>query len=304
MKGSDKIRYKLQTATVVEKLIAINVLVFFLFFLFRTIAYLFQLPSDFLLEWFVFPKEPGEFIFKPWSIITYSFLHGGIWHILSNMLILYFSGIYFLNYFSPKRLLNYFFLGVIMGALVYMLSYNLFPAFQSMGRSYLIGASAGVMAVLVGIATYIPNMRVKLLLIGSIKFWYIAAFLVALDIIQIPMSNAGGHLAHLGGAALGYVYTKQLQKGNDIGSWFEKIMDSFVSLFKTTERKAKMKTVYRKNTNKKSATEQRKSFSSRKLDKDEKQKQIDAILDKISKSGYDSLSKSEKDFLFKAGKED
>ncbi|OEY73878.1 rhomboid family intramembrane serine protease [Salegentibacter salarius] len=304
MKGSDKIRYKLQTATVVEKLIAINVLVFFLFFLFRTIAYLFQLPSDFLLEWFVFPKEPGEFIFKPWSIITYSFLHGGIWHILSNMLILYFSGIYFLNYFSPKRLLNYFFLGVIMGALVYMLSYNLFPAFQSMGRSYLIGASAGVMAVLVGIATYIPNMRVKLLLIGSIKFWYIAAFLVALDIIQIPMSNAGGHLAHLGGAALGYVYTKQLQKGNDIGSWFEKIMDSFASLFKTTERKAKMKTVYRKNTNKKSATQQRKPFSSRKLDKDEKQKEIDAILDKISKSGYDSLSKSEKDFLFKAGKED
>ncbi|HKL36121.1 MAG TPA: rhomboid family intramembrane serine protease [Salegentibacter sp.] len=304
MKGSDKIRYKLQTATVVEKLIAINVLVFFLFFLFRTIAYLFQLPSDFLLEWFVFPKEPGEFIFKPWSIITYAFLHGGIWHILSNMLILYFSGIYFLNYFSPKRLLNYFFLGVIMGALVYMLSYNLFPAFQSMGRSYLIGASAGVMAVLVGIATYIPNMRVKLLLIGSIKFWYIAAFLVALDIIQIPMSNAGGHLAHLGGAALGYVYTKQLQKGNDIGSWFEKIMDSFSSLFGSSERKAKMKTVYRKNTNKKSATRPRKSTFSRKLDKDEKQKQIDAILDKISKSGYDSLSKSEKDFLFKAGKED
>ncbi|MBE7639156.1 MULTISPECIES: rhomboid family protein [Salegentibacter] len=304
MKGSDKIRYKLQTATVVEKLIAINVLVFFLFFLFRTIAFLFQLPSDFLLEWFVFPKEPGEFIFKPWSIITYAFLHGGIWHILSNMLILYFSGIYFLNYFSPKRLLNYFFLGVIMGALVYMLSYNLFPAFQSMGRSYLIGASAGVMAVLVGIATYIPNMRVRLLLIGSIKFWYIAAFLVLLDIIQIPMSNAGGHLAHLGGAALGYVYTKQLQKGNDIGSWFEKIMDSLVSLFKPSERKAKMKTVYRKNTNRKTATKQHKATSSQKLDKDEKQKQIDAILDKISKSGYDSLSKSEKDFLFKAGKED
>lgn len=305
MKGSDKIRYKLQTATVVEKLIAINVLVFFLFFLFRTIAFLFQLPSDFLLEWFVFPKEPGEFIFKPWSIITYAFLHGGIWHILSNMLILYFSGIYFLNYFSPKRLLNYFFLGVIMGALVYMLSYNLFPAFQSMGRSYLIGASAGVMAVLVGIATYIPNMRVRLLLIGSIKFWYIAAFLVLLDIIQIPMSNAGGHLAHLGGAALGYVYTKQLQKGNDIGSWFEKIMDGLVSLFKPSERKAKMKTVYRKNTNRKTAaTKQHKATSTEKFDKDEKQKQIDAILDKISKSGYDSLSKSEKDFLFKAGKED
>lgn len=190
-----------------------------------------------------------------------------------------------------------------MGALVYMLSYNLFPAFEATGRSYLIGASAGVMAVLVGIATYIPNMRVRLLLIGSIKFWYIAAFLVALDVIQIPMGNAGGHLAHLGGAALGYTYTKQLQKGNDIGSWFEKIMDSFAAMFQPTERKAKMKTVYRKTSDKKSTSGPRKS-SSKKLDKDEKQKQIDAILDKISKSGYDSLSKSEKDFLFKAGKED
>jgi len=137
MRSSDRIRYKIQTATVTEKLIAINVLVFILFFLLRTIAYLFQLPSDFLLEWFVFPKEPMEFLLKPWSIITYSFLHSGIWHILSNMLILYFSGIYFLNYFSPKRLLNYYFLGVIIGALVYMLSYNLFPAFQAPGPSYL-----------------------------------------------------------------------------------------------------------------------------------------------------------------------
>jgi membrane associated rhomboid family serine protease len=306
MKGSEKLRYKLQTATVVEKLIAINVVIFLLFFLLRTLTYLFQLPSEFLLEWFVFPKELGEFIYKPWTIITYAFLHGDIWHILSNMLILYFSGIYFLNYFSPKRLLNYFFLGVMMGALVYMLSYNLFPAFQSTGRSYLIGASAGVMAVLVGIAAYIPNMRVRLLLIGSIKFWWIAAFLVALDVIQIPISNAGGHLAHLGGAALGYVYTKQLQKGNDIGLWFEKIMDSLASLFKPSERKAKMKTVYRKTASKASAktTTQSRSSSARKMEKDEKQRKIDTILDKISTSGYDSLSKTEKDFLFKAGKED
>lgn len=305
MKGGDKLKYKLQTATVVEKLIAINVLVFVLFFLFRTIAFLFQLPSDFLMQWFVFPKEPEEFIFQPWSIITYSFLHGGIWHIISNMLILYFSGIYFLNYFSPKRLLNFYFLGVIMGALIYMLSYNLFPAFQGAGRSYLIGASAGVMAVLVGIATQVPNMRVRLILIGGVKFWYIAAFLVALDVIQIPMGNPGGHLAHLGGAALGYFYTKQLQKGNDIGAWFERIMDSFASLFSSGKRKPKMKTVYRKSNRKKSASKgSATSTNSPKMNKTEKQKRVDAILDKISKSGYDSLSKSEKDFLFKAGKED
>ena len=299
MMSSDRIKYKIQTATVTEKLIAINVLVFILFFLFKTIAFLFQFPSDFLTEWFVFPKEPMEFLMKPWSIITYSFLHSGIWHILSNMLILYFSGIYFLNYFSPKRLLNYYFLGVIIGALVYMLSYNLFPAFQGTGKSYLMGASAGVMAVLIGIASHVPNMRVRLMLIGSVKFWWIAAFLVVVDVIQIPMGNAGGHLAHLGGAALGYIYTNQLQKGNDIGKWFENIVDSLASLFKPRERKAKMKTVHR--TGKTTARQPR---TSNKFDKNEKQKRVDAILDKISKSGYESLSKEEKDFLFQAGKED
>lgn len=300
MRTSDRLRYKLQTASVVEKLIAINVLVFILSYVFKTLGFLFQFPSDFLIEWFVFPKEVGEFIFKPWSIITYSFFHGGIWHILSNMLILYFSGMYFLNYFAPKRLLNFYFLGVIVGALVYMLSYNLFPAFQATGRSYLMGASAGVMAVLIGIATHIPQIRIRLMFLGSIKFWYIAAFLVLLDVIQIPMGNAGGHLAHLGGALLGYVYTTQLQKGNDIGSWFEKIMDSFASLFKPRERKTRMKTVYRN----KSTKTDKKRRSSVRMDKDEKQKRIDDILDKISKSGYDSLNKEEKDFLFKAGKED
>ncbi|PTX43643.1 membrane associated rhomboid family serine protease [Christiangramia gaetbulicola] len=301
MRSSDRIRYKIQTATVTEKLIAINVLVFILFFLLRTIAYLFQLPSDFLLEWFVFPKEPMEFLLKPWSIITYSFLHSGIWHILSNMLILYFSGIYFLNYFSPKRLLNYYFLGVIIGALVYMLSYNLFPAFQGTGRSYLMGASAGVMAVLIGIASHVPNMRVRLMLIGSVKFWWIAAFLVVLDVIQIPMGNAGGHLAHLGGAALGYLYTNQLKKGNDIGKWFENLMDYVASIFKPRERKARMKTVHRTG---KTAKTARRTSTSKSVSKDEKQKRVDAILDKISKSGYESLSKAEKDFLFQAGKED
>jgi len=301
MNSSDRIKYKIQTATVIEKLIAINVLVFILFFLLKTIAYLFQLPSDFLVEWFVFPKEPMEFLMKPWSIITYSFLHSGIWHILSNMLILYFSGVYFLNYFSPKRLLNYYFLGVIIGALIYMLSYNLFPAFQGTGRSYLMGASAGVMAVLIGIATHVPNMRIRLMIIGSVKLWWIAAFLLVIDVIQIPMGNAGGHLAHLGGAALGYLYTTQLQKGNDIGKWFENIVDSLASLFKPKERKARMKTVYRTD---KKTTNPTKKKPQRSFDKNEKQKRIDAILDKISKSGYESLSKEEKDFLFQAGKED
>ena len=302
MRGSSNFRYRVKTATASEKLIAINVAVFILFFFFKTLAFLFQLPSDFLLEWFVFPKEPGEFIFKPWSIITYAFLHAGIWHILSNMLILYYAGIYFLNYFSQKKLLTFYFLGAIFGALVYMASYNLFPAFAGTGKSYLIGASAAVMSVLVGIATHIPNMRIRLILLGPIKFWWIAAFLIVLDIVQIPMNNPGGHLAHLGGAAFGYLYASQLGRGNDIASGFEKMMDWFGSLFsgkKSKTRKSNLKTVHRKTPTGGTTT----TYTSRTENKKEEQEKIDAILDKISKSGYDSLTKQEKEFLFNAGKD-
>ena len=298
MSTKDTLRLKLQTASVVEKLIAINVVVFILFFLIKTISFLFQVP-DTLITWFVFPQNPSEYIVKPWTIITYSFLHAGIWHILGNMLIFYYAGSYFLTYFSPKKLLNYYFLGVIFGALVYMLSYNLFPVFQGMGNSYLLGASAGIMAVLVGIATKIPYMRIRLMFLGSIKFWWIAAFLVALDVIQIPFDNPGGHLAHLGGALLGYTYTTQLNKGRDIGSGFEKMIDWFLSLFNSEKRrKPKMRTVYKNKTATNSSPK-----SSKFNNKDEKQHKIDGILDKISKSGYDSLSKEEKDFLFHAGKD-
>ena len=304
MKRSGNFRYKLKTATVSEKLIAINVAVFVLFFLIKTIAFLFQVPADFLMEWFVFPKEPAEFLFKPWSIITYAFLHSGIWHILSNMLILYYAGVYFLNYFSPKKLLNFYFLGAIFGALVFMASYNLFPAFQATGKSYLLGASAAVMSVLVGIATHIPHMRIRLMLIGSIKFWWIAAFLVTLDVIQIPINNPGGHLAHLGGAAFGYIYASQLGRGNDIASGFEKMMDWLVSLFsggKSTTRRSNLKTVHRRKTTGSTGTTT--AYSAGMRNKKEEQEKIDAILDKISKSGYDSLTRQEKEFLFNAGKD-
>lgn len=279
-----------------EKLIAINVLVFLVVFISGTIGYLLQAPESPFLEWFAFPKDVDEFIFKPWTLITYAFFHAGLWHLLGNMLILFYAGKYFLNYFSKKRLLNYYFLGAISGAVLFMLSYNVFPAFQGTGRSTLIGASAAVMAVLVGIATHIPNLRIRLMFIGSIKFWWIAAVLVVLDIIQIPFGNPGGHLAHLGGALLGYVYTKQLAKGTDIGSGFEKMADWVAGLFSSSP-KAKtspLKTVHRKKT---------KSNITKPKEKGAKQKQIDTILDKISKSGYDSLSKAEKDFLFNAGKD-
>lgn len=295
-------KLRFQMASITEKLIAVNVVVFVLFYLLQTLAFLFNWPADFLLEWLVFPKDPGEFLFKPWSIITYAFLHSGIWHILSNMLILYFSGMYFLQFFSPKKLLNFYLLGAIFGALMYMLSYNLFPAFSGLGRSYLLGASAAVMAVLVGVATHVPNLGVRLMFLGTLKIWWIAAFLVILDVIQIPISNPGGHIAHLGGAAFGYVYAKQLGKGNDFASAFEKLVDWFLGLFSrssSSSRKSNLKTVHRRKGGERTAP-----YARRPHKEDIDQAKVDAILDKISKSGYDSLTRQEKDYLFNAGKND
>ncbi|WP_299437357.1 rhomboid family intramembrane serine protease [uncultured Aquimarina sp.] len=297
MSQIDDLKLKFKKFTIIEKLIVINVVVFVSFYLLNTFAFLFNASSGFLMDWFVFPKEFNDFLTKPWSIITYAFLHSGFWHIASNMIILYFSGRYFVSYLTGKRVLTVYFLGAIFGALLYMLSYNLFPAFSEVGDSVLLGASASVMAILIATATYIPHMSIRLMFIGSVKFWWIAAFFVILDIIQIPAGNAGGHIAHLGGALFGYLYASQLKKGNDIGSWFEKFMDAIVSLFKP-RKKSPLKTVHKAKKSKNAA----KKTSSATV-KNPNQAEIDAILDKISKSGYDSLTKQEKDFLFKAGKD-
>lgn len=295
MNTIEQAKYRYKMANVVEKLILFNVVVFVLMYLIQVVLFLFQWPLDTISEWLVFSKDPEDLLFKPWSIITYAFMHQGLFHIFFNMLILYYFGNYFLNYFTPKRLLNFYFLGAISGAMIYMLSYNVFPAFSGTGRSYLLGASASVMAILVGIATKVPHLGVRLMFLGTVKLWQIAAFFVVLDLIRMPMGNAGGHLAHLGGALLGYMYVKQLDKGNDIGAWWESLSDWFVGLFASTKEKP-FRTVHRNTKAKKQAPKRE--------DKNNKQKKIDAILDKISKSGYESLSKEEKDFLFKSGNED
>lgn len=301
MSWQQNLRYKYAMASVLEKVIGVNLLFFVVTILFGTLGFLFNVTGDYWVEWLVFPKDIVEFLWKPWSIITYAFMHSGFFHLLINMWILYFSGRFFLEYFTPKKFITYYLLGGVVGALVFMLSYNLFPAFQGIGKSYLIGASASVMAILVGIATRMPNMQVRLFLLGNVKLWHIAIVFVFLDVVRIPLGNAGGHLAHIGGALLGYFYSTQLAKGNDIGAGFEKLVDQFVGMFSSSGNKAKskstsrMRTVHKNKSSKPSATKT--------VSKTEKQKKIDAILDKISKSGYDSLSKEEKEFLFNAGKD-
>ena len=294
MDWKQKLKLKYDTADTLEKLIGLNVLLFVVTFAFRALGFLFKIPTDFFIQWLVFPKDLLEYVYKPWTIITYAFMHSGIFHLLSNMLILYFSGKFFLNYFSGRRMLNLYFLGAICGALTFALSYNLLPAFNGTGRSYLIGASASVMATLVATATQAPNLQVRLFFLGNLKLWWIAAFLVVLDVVQIPLSNPGGHIAHLGGALVGYFYIVQLKKGNDIGAWLQSTTNWFADLLEPKARKSNMKTVH-----KTTEINSEKNSSSR----SEKQVKIDVILDKISKSGYDSLSKIEKDFLFKAGKD-
>ncbi|QLE02111.1 rhomboid family intramembrane serine protease [Galbibacter sp. BG1] len=281
------IRYKYSTLNVAEKLIVINVAVFILNAL---LVFLLRLNSNFIVQWFELPKGFMDFLMQPWSIVTYSFFHGGFMHIFWNMILLYFSSRIFLNLFSSKYFLNVYFLGAISGGALFLLSYNIFPAFSGV-NSPLIGASAAIMAILIFICTYLPNQEVRVIFF-NIKLWYIGAAFVLLDLIQLPMGNSGGHIAHLGGSLLGFVYAKKLQEGKDIGSGFDSMIKSFGNMFKKS-KKSPLKTVHK---NKQHQTT--KSFS-----KNEHQKQIDAILDKISKSGYESLSKEEKDFLFKAGKE-
>jgi membrane associated rhomboid family serine protease len=249
------------------------------------------------VQWFELPKDFFDFLLQPWSIISYSFFHGGFGHLFWNMLLIYFVGRIFLNLFDARRFLNVYLLGVIMGGLFFILGYNIFPAFFNV-NAYLIGASAGASAILIFICAYIPNQEVRLIFF-NVKLWYIGAFVVLMDLIQLPASgNAGGHLAHLGGALLGYWYARQLVNGTDIGAGFSRFLDAMVNLFKRSERKGPLKTVYNSKKGR-SATSTKAQY-----DKQSNQKKIDAILDKISKSGYESLSKTEKDFLFQAGKED
>ncbi|MBT8263052.1 MAG: rhomboid family intramembrane serine protease [Bacteroidia bacterium] len=282
--------YKYKTADMVMKLIIINSL---LFLAFRLVAFFMQIRIADLTNWLTLPENTSEFITQPWAFITYSFVHFGFFHILFNMIWLYMFGRIILNYFSGKRLLTIYLLGAIVGGLFFVFSYNVFPVFEN-DRGFLLGASGAVTALMAFIATYSPNTQLRIFTF-NIKLWHIAVFLIVADLVRISTSdNPGGLLAHLGGAVFGYFYAVQLAKGKDIGKWFENILDWFANLFKSRKQKP-FKKVHR--TDKKGA-------GIKDIDKTEHQRKVDAILDKIGKSGYDSLSKAEKDYLFKAGKED
>ncbi len=240
-------------------------------------------------------SNPNDLLLKPWSIFTYAFCHSSILHILFNLIMLNFAGRLFLIFFNQKQLLSLYFVGSLFAGIVFLLSYMFFPALANVNTA-LVGASASVMALLFATVSYSPLMNIRLFLFGNVKLWHIALVLIVIDLFQLPMENTGGHLAHIGGAIFGYIYIRLLKKGTDICNWFTLIIDAFSSIF--VKRKSKpFKKVHRTY---KAPVEKR---ASKIVTKDKVQQQIDEILDKISQSGYDSLSSAEKEFLFKAGKQ-
>lgn len=279
----DNIKSQYSKGNIVEKLIYVNIAVFVATLLTSVIQGLYEGQINWLVEWFSLDDDLNSLLKKPWSIISYGFLHADFLHILMNLLVLYYIGNLFLEYFTQKQLLSFYILGTLFGGILYIFSQNYFPLFEGKS-SLLVGASAGISAIFIGIATYIPNYQLKIRFIGFVKLWHLAAIWIGLDVIGLIGANAGGHFAHLGGALFGFLYVNKASN-KDI-----KIFDKIASIFKI-KKKSPLKTVHKSKVKKKTSTSNNLT-----------QQQIDAILDKISKSGYDTLTKTEKEFLFKQGK--
>lgn len=285
----DDIKITFSKGSNLTRLIYINIAVFFLITIVAVIGFLLNNPAIPVkaLNLISVPSSLKSLLIRPWTLITYMFVHEGIWHILFNMLWLYSFGRIFLEYLDQRKLVAVYLLGGISGAFMYILSFNIFPAFSAVvGESVAIGASASVMAIVVAIAAYVPDYTVQLFLFGRIKIKYLAIAIFVFTSIMDFSVNSGGKLAHIGGAFFGYFYTLSLRQGKDIGKGFNKIIDFFVTLFKPRRN---LKVTHKKATN---------EFEYNKIKADH-QVRINIILDKISKGGYDSLTKEEKETLFK-----
>ena len=238
------------------------------------------------------PARIGELLQKPWTVLTYAFVHdlGGVLHILFNMLFLYWFGKLFVEYLGSDKLVALYVLGALAGAILYLVVYNTIPFYVERNNTEMIGASAAVYAIVVATATLLPDYTFFLLFIGPVRIKYIAAFYIFISFLGSVGDNAGGNIAHLGGALMGFIYIKQLQAGANWGSWVTATLDWFKGLFTA---KPKVKVTYRKQYSEAQKPKAKSSIS---------QDEIDAILDKISDGGYESLTKEEKEKLFNASK--
>ncbi|GIV34340.1 MAG: rhomboid family intramembrane serine protease [Chitinophagales bacterium] len=296
----DDLKREFQSGNIIIRLIMINVAVFLLVGLVHGIVFLIhpdrqvseQLVAS-ILKWVMLPADTRQLLKSPWTLFTHMFMHQGVFHLIFNMLWLYWFGLIIQEFIGSRRILPLYLYGGLTGALLLIISYNIFPGLHSeMPYVRALGASAAVLAIVVAAATLVPDYTVFLLFLGPVRIKYIALVLVIIDLVSIPDVNTGGHIAHLGGALLGYVFIKQLQHGNDWSIPFYRMTDWVKRRF---IRSSTPRMVYKTKN-----TVRRKRQSEPDPDK---QQRIDEILDKISRSGYDSLSKEEKEFLFRVSRE-
>lgn len=285
------VKLRIKNGDILIRLIFINLCIFLILGIFNVICTLFKIPAADLLQYAGVPASLSDIPSRIWTVFTYMFVHIHFFHILFNMLLLYWFGQLFLSFFTPRHLGGLYILGGLGGAILYILAFNTIPYYMDMGQSVMIGASASVMAIIFAVAFYRPQTKVGLLLLGRVKIIYIAIFFFILDFLALGSpDNPGGHIAHIGGAIIGYVFAKQYLKGKDITSWMNRLIDKVVNLFKPRPKKMKVKP----NKNKRTADY---DFNDR---KNQTNNEIDSILDKIKASGYSSLTKDEKKKLFDA----
>lgn len=293
---TEDIKSPFRTGNVIGQLMVVNISVFLVLIIFRfllTIAGFSPEDGSFvfhkIVSWIALPLDFRELIIKPWTVVTYMFVHYDLWHIFGNMLMLYVFGRIFQEYAGSRRVLPIYFYGGLIGAALALATYYLIPTFQQHAPAdFMVGASAGVMAVVLAAAALVPDYVVHLLLLGAVRLKFIALFVIVLDLIGVSyFANAGGHLAHLGGALFGYVFIMQMKKGRDFSNGFNRLLQKLKEFFK---RKSKIKVVHKRSVSDEEYNAKRKI----------KQQEIDEILDKISSSGYESLTKKEKEILFKA----
>lgn len=272
------------------KLIYINIAAFILVRLWDVIFLLFNAQDVSLLFYMQMPSSPALFLHKPWTILTYMFTHFDFLHILFNMLWLYWFGKIFLQFFTPRQLGGLYVSGGIAGGLLFMVAYNVFPYFRTLAAdSALIGASASVMAIVFAVSFYRKDYSIALLFLGRVKLIYVALGVFVFDLLAIASNNAGGHIAHLGGAFLGIWFASRIKQGKDLTRPLNRLIDGIANLGK---RKSKLHVSYKRN-------ETRYEYNAR---KQAANAEIDKILDKLKHSGYAGLSSEEKKKLFDASK--
>lgn len=295
MRLIDEIKTSFKEKNNFNILIYINLIVFVLIHLINAILFLSGIKAFDLVEFLAVPADTTSLLYKPWTIITYMFTHENFIHILLNLMVFFWFGKLFLQFLSQRQLLSIYLLGGIAGAAFYIIAFNIIPAFSFVKFfSVALGASASVMAIVISVALLVPNQEVYMFLFGKVKLKYLAIVIVLIDLISIPVDNAGGHIAHLGGAFIGLLFVWNYRKGTDITIWLSRFLYGIKEFF-TPDKEIKVK--YRNKSKKSNAPETDMEFNARKK---AAQDEIDLILDKIAKSGYGSLSSTEKERLFKA----